>query len=81
MANAISALTPDEQRRAVRLWGETARMVERLRHERLPCVDTAAAIQALSGAFAVAIRNRASRLDSGLVEQQAWFARAHDRPG
>jgi hypothetical protein len=65
----------------VRDWVETARMIERMRRERLRRIDTAKAILALSDAFDAARARHVSRTHSGLVEQQDCFGRAYGRPG
>jgi hypothetical protein len=68
------------QRHAFRVMAEAAREVESLRLAKLRTLDTGAAIVALAGAYRLARASRPSRLDSGLVEQQRWFSRAHGRP-
>ncbi len=67
----------DAQRAYVRRWQETARIVDELRGARLREVDTALAIRALAGAYAAARLRSPPRTESGLVEQQRWFRRAH----
>jgi hypothetical protein len=68
------------QRLALRVMADAAREVESLRRAKLRTLDTGAAIVALDGAYRLARASRPSRLDSGLVEQQRWFSRAHGRP-
>ncbi len=68
------------RQRGISRWVETMREVAALRSAALRTVDTAAALKALSGAFRLAKSTQGTRLDSGLVEQQRWFSRAHDRP-
>ncbi len=67
----------DVQRAYVRRWQETARIVDELRNARLREVDTALAIRALAGAYTAARLRAPARTESGLVEQQRWFQRAH----
>jgi hypothetical protein len=68
------------QRHALGVMAEAAREVESLRLAKLRTLDTGAAIVALAGAYRLARASRPSRLESGLVEQQRWFSRAHGRP-
>jgi hypothetical protein len=68
------------QRQTLRVVADAAREVESLRRANLRTLDTGAAVVAFAGAYRLARASRPSRLDSGLVEQQRWFSRAHGRP-
>jgi hypothetical protein len=57
-------------------WKETGELLEEERRERVRTADTAQALAALSGLFDSAVRLQPATKTSGLVEQQAIFARA-----
>lgn len=57
-------------------WQETGELLDEERRERVRQVDTAQALAALSGLFDSAVRLHPASTTSGLVEQQAIFARA-----
>jgi hypothetical protein len=57
-------------------WHEVERQKLELRRAELPLVDTEEAIASFDGLFEDAIANCPPRPTSGLVEQQAWFAKA-----
>ena len=72
---------PDIELRAfVDAWRVASGRLEDLRRRDLRDVDVAARIEALNGPFEAALE-RPARTSSGLVEQQAVFARMrHARP-
>ena len=83
-SNAPSAgMTRDSEaglRAFVERWRIAGARLEHLRREELRNVDVAAAIESLDGAFEATLAGP-ERTTSGLVEQQAIFARLrHARP-
>lgn len=58
-------------------WKRVGPILEKLRLESLPSVNTAEAIQAFDLAYKSARLHALPRLASGLVEQQRWFKRGH----
>lgn len=56
-------------------WAEASEYLERERRERVRTVDTAEALSRLSGLFDSAVWLHQPSAASGLVEQQAVFAR------
>jgi hypothetical protein len=77
--SAIRHWTP-EQLALARRWVETWRLagvdLERIRREELRSLDAYRAIELLCGQADFTSPPRASRPDSGLVEQQRWFMKA-----
>lgn len=65
-----------EQRRAwVRNWQEVGPLLQAIRHAETRRTDTLVALAALAGAFDHAVQTCPPRPTSGLVDQQAMFAR------
>jgi hypothetical protein len=60
----------------VRAWGEAGAFLERERRERVRRVDTAQALERLDALFDSALWLHRPAETSGLVEQQAIFAKA-----
>ena len=73
----MSEVEKAQVRAWIRNWEETGPILERLRHQSLCHVDTAAAIEAFDLAYKSARLHSAPRLSSGLIEQQRWFKRGH----
>ena len=69
----------DKDRELLRHWVETWRRagpeLEEIRRRELQALDTREAIRQLFGASESLFRNQPRRTTSGLVEQQAWFAK------
>ena len=63
----------DQIRAWIRNWEKVGPILERLRLESLPSVDTAAAIEAFDLAYKSARLHIPPRPTSGLIEQQRWF--------
>ncbi len=57
-------------------WEQTGELLDEERRERVRQVETAEALSALRGLFDSAVRLHPASTTSGLVEQQAIFARA-----
>ena len=57
-------------------WKETGELLDAERSERVRCADTAQSLELLSDAFDSAVWLHPPNPSSGLVEQQAIFARA-----
>jgi len=70
----------DQERELMRRWVETwkqaGRELEEIRRRELQAIDTREAVRQLFSA-SVVIGDLPPRTTSGLVEQQAWFARLH----
>jgi len=62
-------------------WAAAAPVMQALRDEEVRQSDTEQGIRQLAGIASMTLRDQPPRTESGLVEQQAWFAklRAHDR--
>ena len=56
-------------------WAKTGAIMDRLRHEALRATDTVQSMQRLAGAFESARHLGQPRSSSGLVAQQAIFAK------
>jgi len=69
---------PDRDRELLRQWADTweraGRELEEIRRREIESADTQAAIQQIFGSGAL-IGEEPAPGTSGLVEQQAWFAR------
>ena len=61
-------------RRWVETWRRAGKELEQIRRREIEATDTREAIRQLFG-FAVSFRNFPAQSTSGLVEQQAWFAK------
>ncbi len=61
----------------IRQWEESGKVMERLRREDLQNIDVQQVIESFDDAFESALLHTPARLTSGLVEQQAWFAKKH----
>lgn len=61
-------------------WAAAAPVLQAVRDEDVRNSDTATGIRQLSGVATMTLRDQSPRRESGLVEQQAWFAklRGHD---
>ena len=64
-----------ELRAFVGAWKVASERLEALRRDRLRHIDVTRQIMALNGAFDAALVDAPPRITSGLVEQQAVFAR------
>jgi hypothetical protein len=64
------------RRRWVETWQRAGRELEEIRRAELRSLDTQKALRRLFGGKGFAIRP--ARPTSGLIEQQAWFARLRD---
>lgn len=62
--------------RRIRQWEASEKVMEKLRREYLQNIDIQQVIESLEDAFRSALIHTPPRLTSGLVEQQAWFAKA-----
>ncbi|MCP4351889.1 MAG: hypothetical protein GY795_41025 [Desulfobacterales bacterium] len=60
----------------IRQWEETAKVADKLRREYLRNIDMEQVIRSFDDAFESALLHTPMRMTSGLVEQQAWFAKA-----
>jgi len=60
----------------IRQWEESGKVMEKLRREDLRNIDIQQVIRSFDDAFESALLHTPVRLTSGLVEQQAWFAKA-----
>lgn len=60
----------------IRCWQKAGSAMEKIRRNDLDQVDVHRAIETLDDAFEFAILQIPSRTTSGLVEMQAWFAKA-----
>ncbi|NLX15081.1 MAG: hypothetical protein GXY44_15725 [Phycisphaerales bacterium] len=57
-------------------WKCAAAVLEDLRRDRIRRTDTVEAVAAFDGLFEQVLATAPKRYTSGLVEQQAWFAKA-----
>jgi len=57
-------------------WKETGALLDETRRARLMNVDIQQVIESLDDAFESSLLNTPVRSNSGLVEMQAWFAKA-----
>lgn len=57
-------------------WKCVAAVMDNLRREQIRRVDTVEAVAAFDGLFEQVLATAPQRTTSGLVEQQAWFAKA-----
>ena len=68
-----------EDRELLRQWVETWKRagneLDQIRRREIESVDTREAVRQLFGPAATILSNLPPRLTSGLVEQQAWFAK------
>lgn len=60
-------------------WERAGPVMQASRDEAIRKTDTPSAIAALNDAYECAVRDMSPRKTSGLIEQQAWFARLRDR--
>jgi hypothetical protein len=78
MKATMGFLEKDAERELMRRWVETwkraGRELEMIRRREIETTDTRKAIKQLFGPDAV-LQEREPRTTSGLVEQQAWFAK------
>lgn len=76
--SALANWTPEQVaqgKRWVQAWAEAGACMEQLRRDELRKTDTATALQRLAGAFESARHLGSPRSFSGLVAQQALFAK------
>lgn len=76
----VSEMTEQEkaQTRAwIKNWQELGPILEEMKRDSLPRVNTAEAIEAFDLAYKSARLHCPRRETSGLVEQQRWFKRGH----
>lgn len=80
--SALSSWTAEEvadAKRWVETWRLAGRDLERIRRQELRELDTYRAIEMLCGPADYTRPPRAPKPNSGLVEQQRWFMKAHGR--
>jgi hypothetical protein len=58
-------------------WEAAAPVMQALRDEQVRASDTVQGVRQLAGLATLTLRNQPPRLESGLVEQQWWFAKLH----
>ncbi len=63
-------------KKRIRQWEEAGKVMDELRREYLRNIDIQEVIGAFDDAFESALLHTPVRMTSGLVEQQAWFAKA-----
>jgi len=74
MANQQTVQDRDLTRRWVETWRRAGKELDQIRRREIEAADTGEAIRQLFGS-AAAFRDLPPRTTSGLVEQQAWFAK------
>ena len=74
MADPTTVLDQELMRRWVETWRRAGYELDEIRRREIEATDTAAAIRQLFGS-AVPHQDVSLRTTSGLVEQQAWFAK------
>ena len=75
----VSEMTEQEKaltRAWVKNWQEVGPILEEIRAEEIRATDTVKAMEILDGMFTHAVESVPIRESSGLIEQQAVFARA-----
>lgn len=76
----VAEMSKEEQaqvRAWVRNWADLGPVLEEMRAEQIRSANTVQALENLNDAFDSAVWLNPPRASSGLVEQQALFARAH----
>ncbi|MBN8249451.1 MAG: hypothetical protein J0L84_18650 [Verrucomicrobia bacterium] len=71
----MTDLERQQIRERIAQWDAAAPVMQALRDEEVRRTDTAQGIHQLAGLAALTLRDQPPRSESGLVEQQAWFAR------
>jgi len=66
----------DTERKWLEAWRRAGPELERVRRDAIRHADTLGAIESLTDAFRIALRDLGARTESGLVEQQRWYVRA-----
>lgn len=66
-------------RRWVETWKRAGPELEAIRHAEIRAADTQRAVQHLFSEDGELVRRAPIRLTSGLVEQQRWFMKLHER--
>ncbi|MCX7721641.1 MAG: hypothetical protein N2379_01090 [Verrucomicrobiae bacterium] len=75
----LSEMTEQEKaqiRAWIKNWQEVGPVLEQIRAEEIRAADTVKAMEALDDMFTHAVKTLPPRESSGLIEQQAIFARA-----
>jgi len=75
----VAEMTEEEKaliRAWIRNWQEVGPMLEQIRANEIRASDTVRAMEMLDGMFTQAVQSLPARDTSGLIEQQALFARA-----
>ncbi len=65
----------DIEKKWLAAWRRAGPELERIRRDEIRHADTLGAIESLTDAFRIAQRDLGARMESGLVEQQRWFAK------
>lgn len=78
MADPQSASDQELLRRFVETWQRAGEELDQIRRRDIESLDTREAIRLLYGSQ-TAFRDLPPRTTSGLVEQQAWFAKMYDK--
>jgi len=76
---AVAEMTGHEKaeiRAWIQGWRKAGPILEEIRAEEIRATDTVAALEVLDGMFTHAVETLPARESSGLIEQQAIFARA-----
>ncbi len=79
MADRQTAQDRELMRRWVETWRRAGQDLDEIRRREIEAVDTREAIRQLFGSSAAVFQNLPPRTTSGLVEQQAWFAKLRRR--
>jgi hypothetical protein len=75
----VAEMTEQEKaqvRAWIKNWQEVTPILEEVRAEEIRATDTVSAMEVLDGMFTHAVETVPARASSGLIEQQAIFARA-----
>ena len=75
MANQNAAPDHELMRRWVQTWQQAGQHLDEIRRREIQSTDTREAIRQLFGSSTAMLDNSPSRATSGLVDQQAWFAK------
>ena len=66
---------PERMREWVATWKQAGAELEQIRRSEIEALDAREAIRQIFGSSAAVLRSVSPRATSGLVEQQAWFAK------